>query len=377
MKFNPFKLERFFAQYEFTAPYLLCTSDCESFTIKELLSFEENSQTRFENLSLGYTDTRGNPALRQAISSLYTTSNTDNILACTGAEEGIFIFMNALLTSRDHIIIQSPCYQSLYEIAKSIGCSITQWPMNPNNKWELDLEFLENSITPRTKAIIINFPNNPTGYLISRNSINRIIEIARKHGIYIFSDEVYRFLEYDEKDRLPALCDIYEKAVSLGVMSKAFGLPGLRIGWVVTSHKTLIEEMASIKDYTTICNSAPGEFLAALALRHKETILNRNLGILASNLSYLRMFFTKYNDFFEWVPPIAGPIIFPRLKFTTDAHVFCQDLVEKKGVLLAPGSMFSYNKDHVRFGFGRKNMPQVLEHLEEYLDSYIKCKELE
>lgn len=376
MKFNPFKLERFFAQYEFTAPYLLCTSDCESFTIKELLSFEENSQTVFENLSLGYTDTQGNPALRKEISNLYNSSNIDNILTCTGAEEGIFVFMNALLTSHDHIIIQSPCYQSLYEIANSIGCSITQWPMNPSKQWELDPDFLEKSITPRTKAIIINFPNNPTGYLISNNPLNRIVEIARKYDIYIFSDEVYRFLEYDEKDRLPALCDIYEKAVSLGVMSKAFGLPGLRIGWVVTSDKKLHEEMASIKDYTTICNSAPSEFLATLALHHKEIILNRNLEILSTNLSYLRTFFAKYNEYFEWVPPIAGPIIFPRIKFTSDADVFCGDLVEKQGVLLAPGSMFSFNKDYVRFGFGRKNMPQVLKHLEEYLELYIKRKEL-
>ena len=362
------KLERFFARYEFKAPYLLCSSDCESFNVEDLFQLEENAEKDFKNLKLGYTETQGDPVLRHEISELYDNSTPEHIIVCSGAEEGIFIFMNVLLNPGDSIIVQSPCYQSLYEVAHAAGCIVKEWLMDAENNWELDIDFLENNITPNTKAIVINSPNNPTGYIISKEMLNRIIEIAKEHDIYIFSDEVYRFLEYNEEDRLPAVCDVYGKGVSLGVMSKAFGLPGLRIGWIVTRNKSLLDKIASFKDFTTICSSAPGEFFAALALRNKEWILNRNRDIIKTNLKYLESFFERYAHLFEWLKPKAGPIAFPVLKFTDDAEAFCLDLVNKKGVLLLPGNMFNCNcnRQFVRFGFGRKNMPEALERLEDY-----------
>ncbi|MDQ1351535.1 MAG: hypothetical protein QG657_1839 [Acidobacteriota bacterium] len=371
MKLNDFKLERFFARFEFTAPYLLCTSDCESFTIEELLALEKNAGEAFRKLHLGYTETLGNPELRCEISKLYTNTTPDDIIVLAGAEEGIFIFMNVLLEPGDHIIVQSPCYQSLSEIAHAIGCKVTDWSMDAQNNWELDLDFLKKNITRQTKAIVVNFPNTPTGYTMTGEMFNKLIEIARQHDIYIFSDEVYRFLEYLEKDRLPSACEVYDKAVSLGVMSKSFGLPGLRIGWIAARDKVLYKKIASFKDYTTICSSAPGEFLATLALRNKEYILKRNLGIITSNLQLLEIFFKKYEDLFEWVKPRAGLLIFPRLKFEQEAEAFCLDLVNKKGVLLLPGNIYNYDNHHVRFGFGRLNMPEALAKLEEYLEKGI------
>ncbi|MCU0287695.1 MAG: aminotransferase class I/II-fold pyridoxal phosphate-dependent enzyme [Acidobacteria bacterium] len=367
MKIKDFRLERFFARFEFTAPYLLCTSDCESFTIEELLSLEKNSANAFHKLHLGYTETLGNLELRLEISKLYANARPEDILVLAGAEEGIFIFMNALLEPGDHIIVQSPCYQSLSEVATAIGCNVTEWFMDAQNNWELDLDFLKKNITPRTRAIVVNFPNTPTGYTMPPEMFNELIEIARRHDIYIFSDEVYRFLEYDPRDRIPAACDRYDKAVSLGVMSKSFGLPGLRIGWLATRDKSLYQKIASFKDYTTICCSAPGEFLAALALRNKEYILARNLDIIKSNLQLLENFFKKYANLFEWVKPRAGLLIFPHLLFEQDAETFCLDLVNKKGVLLLPASVFNYENHYVRFGFGRRNMPEALRRLEEYL----------
>ena len=367
MKIKDSKLERFFAIYEFTAPYLLCTSDCESFTVKDLFQLDKNAEKDFKNFRLGYTESLGNPVLREEISNLYANSSPEHVMVCAGAEEGIFIFMNVILNPGDHMIVQFPTYQSLYEIANGIGCQVSEWRMDADNNWELDLDFLNKTITPKTKAIVINFPNNPTGYTISEEKMNRIVEIAREHDICIFSDEVYRFLEYDESDRLPCLCDIYDKGVSLGVMSKSFGLAGLRIGWMVTKDKTLFNRMASFKDFTTICSSGPSEFFTILALRHKDFILERNLEIIRSNLQLLESFFDRYPDRFRWIKPKAGPLAFPEVLFTDDAESFCLDLVKKKGVLLAPGNIFNYDNNHVRIGFGRKNMPEALARLEEYL----------
>lgn len=375
MKIKDFKLERYFAQYEFRAPYLLCSSDCESFIVEELFRMEGTAEADFRNLWLGYTETLGSPMLRNEIAKLYDISNPDHVLVFSGAEEAIFVFMNVLLDPGDNIIVQTPCYQSLYEVANALDCSVTKWEMNPDNGWELDLEFLKDHITPNTRAIIINFPNNPTGYTVTRDQLMEIMNIATEHGLYIFSDEVYRLLEYNEEDRLPSVCDLYDKSVSLGVMSKAFGLAGLRIGWAVTRKKWLFDRMAAFKDYTTICSSSPSEFLATLALKQKFKILERNRKIILSNLEKLETFFASYGNYFQWNKPKAGPIIFPRLKFTENADAFCHDLLEKKGVLLTPGQHYDYSDSYVRLGFGRKNMPEALERLSDYMSQIIKPKQ--
>ena len=371
MRIKDFKLEQFFTKHEFIAPYLLCCSDCESFSVGELLELEENSEEELKGLSLGYTETQGNPLLRKEISNLYENIDPDDVIVLLGAEEGIFIFMNVFLDKGDHIIVQYPAYQSLFEVAISIGCEVTKWEMIEQSNWELDIDFLKNSIKNNTKAIVINFPNNPTGYLISKEKFNIIIDIAKKNGIYIFSDEVYRFLEYNDKDRLPAMCDIYYKGISLGDMSKTFALPGLRIGWIATKDKSLIQKIISFKHYTSICNSAPSEFFSILVLRNKEYFIKRNLKLIENNLKLLDKFFDNYNHLFSWVRPQAGVIAFPRIKFNKDVEEFCFDLLNKKGVLLMPSTNFDFGGKYFRIGFGRKNMPEALGKLKEYLKEYL------
>jgi aspartate/methionine/tyrosine aminotransferase len=368
MKIDNFKLERFFSRYEFRAPYLLCSSDCESFSVKDLLSLEKDAEEKLKNLRLGYTETKGSPSLRKEISKFYNNTSPDDLIVLAGAEEGIFISMNVLLEKGDHVIVQFPAYQSLYEVAKSTGCEVTYWRMTGENEWDLDIDFLRKGIKKNTKAIIINIPHNPTGYMMPREKLDMVVEIAKKNDIFIFSDEVYRFLEYDEKDRLPGVADLYDKGVSLGVMSKALALPGLRIGWIATKDKALMEKIASFKDYTSICSSAPSEFLSALALRNKDTIIKRNLDIIRSNLKILDKFFSKYKHLFKWVRPRAGTIAFPKILFDKGANEFCKDLVNKKGVLLLPSALYDFDDKHFRIGFGRKNMPQALTKLEEYIE---------
>lgn len=367
MKLKDFELERYFARHEFKAPYLLCCSDCESFTAGEILEAAgENALESFRGLRLGYTESRGNPFLRQQIADLYPGISPEDVLVTAGAEEAIFIFMNVALKPGDHIIVQYPCYQSLSEIASSIGCAVTRWECDEAKGWEPDLNLLEGSIKENTRAIIINSPHNPTGYLMPSDMFESVVQIARQKGIIVFSDEVYRFLEYDRRDRHPSACEIYENAVSLGVMSKSYGLPGLRIGWVATRNTQLYRKMASFKDYTSICSSAPSEFLASCALSRGPGLIGRNLDIIKENLAVLDLFFSRYDNLFSWRRPKAGPIAFPELK-GAPTRQFCLDLLNSTGVLLLPGSCYSFGDRNFRIGFGRKNMPECVSRLEEFI----------
>lgn len=367
MHLPPFRLERYFAKYEFNVEYLLCGSDCESFSIKDLLALESSAEDRFRKCWLGYTESQGSPELRREISRLYESIETDRVLVHSGAEEAIFLFMHAALKPGDHIIVHWPCYQSLAEIAASIGCEVTPWISDEHDGWRLDLDQLRRSIRPTTKVIVLNSPHNPTGYLMESAEFRELVDIADESSIILLSDEVYRESEYSPQDRLPAACDVSENAVSLGVMSKTYGLPGLRIGWIATRNSSIYGRIAELKDYTTICNSAPSEFLAALALRHRDTLVQRNLQIIDDNLSTLDRFFEQYAHRFAWQRPKAGPIAFPRL-LGADVESFCHSLVTSSGVLLLPGTIYGDRGNHFRIGFGRANLPEAVDRLMEFLE---------
>jgi aspartate/methionine/tyrosine aminotransferase len=366
MKLEPFQLERYFARHEFSAPYLLSCSDCESMTIDELLAMKPNASEQFHSLWLGYTESSGSPELRQAIAGLYDQVTADHILVHAGAEEAIFNFMNTALNPGDEVVVHAPRYQSLGEVARSIGATVISWEADPDKGWSLDIDFLKDRLTPKTRAVVINVPHNPTGFLPNPEFMSALSELSVKHEFIVFSDEVYRGLEYDSSDRLPAFADINAQAVSLGVMSKTYGLAGLRIGWIVTRNQTLYDKMADFKDYTTICNSAPSEFLATLALEHHASIAARNISIIQANLKQLQAFFDGHKNIFHWQAPKAGPIAFPQYLGGNMAD-FCCDLVKQAGVLLVPGSHFGHKGECFRIGFGRQNLPECLERLDSYL----------
>jgi len=376
MNLPPFKLERYFAKYEFATEYLLCSSDCEAMSIADLLAMEEGAAEKFQNVWLGYTESQGSPTLRNEICNLYKTTKSDDILVHTGAQEAIFLFMHAMLEENDHIVVHTPSYQSLSEVAKSIGCSISPWRAREENGWALDLDELLGMLRPNTKAIIINTPHNPTGYLMSRADYDTLHQLAKENDLLLFSDEVYRESEYDPATRLPAACDLGDYAVSLGVTSKTYGLAGLRIGWVATKNKKVYDSMASLKDYTTICNSAPSEFLAEVAMRNRQKLVARNLDIIKHNLNIMEDFFNRHTDLFSWVRPRAGSMAFPRY-LAGDVESFCDKVVREAGVLLLPGSMYDDTSNHFRLGLGRKNLPQAVERLDAYLSKNIITQVIE
>jgi aspartate/methionine/tyrosine aminotransferase len=366
MQLPAFKLERYFARYEFNVKYVLCASDCESFSIQDILALEPGADDKFNNHGLGYTESQGSRSLQREICTLYKNIEPQQVLVHSGAEEAIFLFMHAVLDARDHVIVHWPCYQSLFDIARSIGCQVTHWKAREENGWSLDMAELQQHMRPNTKTIIINTPHNPTGYLMAPEMLLEINHICRERGIILFSDEVYRESEYRQEDRLPAACDLGETAVSLGVMSKTYGLAGLRIGWIATRNADVYERMAALKDYTTICNSAPSEFLAELALRHRQKLIERNMRIIADNLAVLDAFFARHGNRFTWQRPKAGAIGFPRLHGEDVVH-FCETLVESAGVLLLPGSLYDDGGNHFRIGFGRKNLSEAISQLEKFL----------
>lgn len=366
MKLEPFRLERFFAKHEFSAPFLLCTSDCESMELQELLALSPGAQEHFLSLRLGYTESSGDPALRRAAAALYENITADHVLVHAGAEEAIFNFMHVALDPGDHVIVHGPCYQSLAEVARGIGAGVSEWRGDPACGWKLDLEVLQTLLTPRTKVVVVNFPHNPTGFLPGPEFLHALSALSEAHGFIIFSDEVYRGLELDPSDRLPAAADINDRAVSLGVMSKTFGLAGLRIGWVATRNARIYNDMSAFKDYTTICSSAPSEFLATIALQNADRIAHRNLQIIQNNLELLDVFFETHAELFQWCRPKAGSVGFPAL-LKGSVQKFCSDLVEKAGILLLPGTLYNDGSNAFRVGFGRKNVPEVLEKFDAYL----------
>ena len=368
MKIDPFRLERYFARYEFQVSHLLCASDCESLSIGDLLALEDGAEEGFRKLWLGYTESPGDPSLRREIASLYQEIDPDQVLVHSGAEEAIFNFCNAVLEPGDEVVVHWPCYQSLFEVGRAAGCRMIPWKAREEEGWRLDPDRLAGLLSARTKAVIVNLPHNPTGFLMGRSDFADLAALAQEKGFILFCDEVYRGLEPDPGTRLPSACDLTEQAVSLGVMSKTYGLAGLRIGWVATRNREIMDKMVGFKDYTTICSSGPSEFLAALALRHRDGLVQRNLGIIEKNLALLDRFFQDWSGVMSWRRPLAGSVAFPSL-VGRDAREFCARLVEQTGVLLAPGDMFAPElKSNFRVGFGRADMGQCLARLADYLE---------
>jgi aspartate/methionine/tyrosine aminotransferase len=368
MTFEPFKLEQYFARWEFRAPYLLCASDLEAVSLRELLALADEETARlWQDLRLGYTETAGHPLLRREIASLYDGVRPEDVLVSSGAQEPIFVAMSVLLERGDHAIVVTPTYQSLYSIPRGLGADVTTVTLDPEKGWALDLDRLAAALTPRTRVIALNVPNSPTGTLVLRETYASLVALARARGIVLFSDEVYRGLEYDEADRLPAGVEAYERAVSLGVTSKAFGLAGLRIGWMATRDADLLRRFSEFKHYTTICSSGPSEILALMGLRARGTLLARGREIIRTNLGRLDRFFADRRGAVEWTRPRAGTIAFPRFVDGSSTDGLAAQLVEERGVLILPGSIFDRPGPHFRIGFGRRNLPDALSRFEEFL----------
>jgi aspartate/methionine/tyrosine aminotransferase len=363
-----FALERYFARWEFAARYLLCASDVQPYPMVDLLALaDDETRERWDTLQLGYTESTGHPLLRAEIASLYDGIAPDEVLTFDGAEEAVFCLLNVMIGPGDHAIVTWPGYQSLFEVARGTSAEVTLHELHESEGWGLDVNRLRRQVTPATRLIVVNLPHNPTGMLPDRATYRELGALAEDAGAWLLVDEVYRGLELDEDDRLPAGADASGRGISLGVMSKAYALAGLRIGWLATHDRELLARIAAFKDYTTICSSAPSEILAIMALRARTAVLARSRRIVADNLGRLDGFFDDWADRFSWVRPRAGSIGFPRLTVPgVRIDDWAAGLVETEGVLLLPASQFGHPGNHFRLGFGRTDLPEALGRLEAY-----------
>lgn len=367
-----FKLEVYLGRWEFAARWHMTPSDAQTLTIRELLALADaEDRAAWEDLPLSYIETWGTPKLRQAIAASYANVVPEDVLAFAGAEEGLYCAMHALLGSGDHAIIVTPNYQSAEQVPLSL-CAVEGVALREDRGWDLDLQELAAKIRPNTKLISINFPHNPTGKIIDRAAFDALVSLCRKHGIWLFSDEVYRGLEIDPAKRLPAAVEVYERGLSLGVMSKAYGLPGLRLGWIAAKDHALLSKMGRIKHYLSICNAGPSEHLATIALKARDKVIGRNVALLKDNLTAVERFFADYPGRFQWYRPDGGCVAFPRYLGGEGVETFCQRLVEEDSIVLLPASIYqsslnSTAPDRFRIGFGRSYTKDGLNAMRRFL----------
>ena len=367
-----FALEVFFSKWEFAAKFNLAGSDGENMALAELLALATpGDRAAFDGMSLGYTQTFGAPELRAEIAQTYETISPHHLLCFAGAEEGIYVAMRVLLNADDHVIVVTPNYQAAETLPLSI-CEATGVPLDIDRNWELDVDRLRAAIRPNTKLISINFPNNPTGKIIPRASLDAIVDVCRSRGIWLFSDEVYRLIERDPALRLPQAVDVYERAISLNVMSKAYGLGGLRIGWLACKDRAALVKFERYKHFLSICNSAPSEVLARIALKSREKILEKNRKVVRGNIALLNAFFADYRHLFDWREPDGGCVAFIRYKGADGVEEFTRRLVEESGVLFLPSSVYRSElgpvpENCLRVGFGHGYVPAGLQALREWL----------
>ena len=367
-----FRLEVHLGRWEFAARHHLTASDAESLSVAEVLG--EEGLAELGTLRLGYTPTWGTDPLREAVAATYAEVAPDDVLVFAGAEEAMFWALQELVGPGEHAIVTVPNYQSMETVTLGTGAAVSGLPLDPARGWALDLDLLASLLRPETRLVAVNFPNNPTGAVPDPGTFRALVALCEQRGVRLFSDEVYRGLEARPESALPQAADLSPTALSLGVMSKAYGLPGLRIGWLACRDRALLGRLETRKHYTSICSSAPSELIATAALRRGAEIRARNRAIIDANLPVFAAFFAEWPGLFAWAPPQAGCVCFPRYLGDDGVETFCRELVEQAGVVLLPASIFAsalapVPADRFRIGVGRAAPEPALAALADFLRS--------
>ena len=369
-----FRLEVYLGKWEFAARHNLTASDAQTLTVGELLDLAgDDARAELERLPLGYTPTWGSDELRAAIAATYERIEPEDVLVFAGAEEAMFWAMQELAGAGDHAVVTVPNYQSMESVTIAAGAEVSGLALRPEHGWALDLDELGSLLRPETRLVAVNFPNNPTGALPDQETWAGLLALCEERGIRLHSDEVYRGLERAGTLALTQAADASPTAVSMGVMSKAYGLPGLRIGWLACRDSELLGRLERAKHYTSICNAGPSELLATLALRHGEAIRARNRAIVEANLPLFDAFFAD-QELFDWEHPQGGCVCFPRYRGGDGVEAMCRDLVETAGVVLLPASIYAsalaaVPADRFRIGVGRRGSEAALDAFGHFLSA--------
>lgn len=358
MKIDEFLLERWMTRHETNVRYDIAESGILPLSTQDLLAFEPDSRrsatlNHLLTLPLGYSEARGTEALRGMLAATYARPDSDAILVTTGAIEANFLLFNVLLDAGDHAIAPYPAYQQLYSVPRAIGCDVSLWHVGPETGYQYDVDALARLIRKNTKVIIVNTPHNPTGAMLSPADARRVYELAASVGATVIGDEAYRWLAVPDGDPFaPPFFDLGPQGISVGTLSKPFGLPGLRIGWIAAS-PDLIRRCWSYRDYVSLSPGKLNDALAQLAMTHRDQIIARNRRIIEANLQKARAWMSERTDFLSWTPPRGGLLALIKYDLPLDSLTLADKLALEYSVMLAPGSAFGYEK-HLRLGIGQQ-----------------------
>ena len=370
MKIKPFAVEEWMNAWEVGAKYNIAETCVDSISMNELFELTGEDKTEFLNhlcaRRLSYGDIEGLPEFRKGVCGLYKTLNIENIVPTHGASGANHHVFYSLISPGDRVVSIMPTYQQLYSIPESYGADVQILYLSKENNYLPDLEKLRRLVTPETKMICINNPNNPTGALMSEQLLREIVEIARSADAWILCDEVYRHLS-QEDGWCPSIVDLYEKGISVSSMSKVFSLAGLRLGWIATHDMSVVKSCLSHRDYNLVSCGVFDEMLAAAALKHSDKLLERSRKIVRENLQILDDWVGS-EPHVSYVKPKAGTTALVYYDLDISSYEFCEEMYKKTGAFVTPGDCFEVpHSMRIGYAYGKQDLIDGLKAISEYI----------
>ncbi len=359
MKLETFALERWMTTWETVVSFDIAESGIHPLTTTELFDLlpEDERAAALDGLlelRLGYTEARGTERLRAEVARTYDDVSPGEIIVTTRAIEANFLLFTSLLSPGDHVVSVYPAYQQLHSVAKAIGCEVTPWTISEqDHRFAFDVDQLERLVRPGTRLIVVNTPHNPSGAILSQADLERVYGIAESAGAMVLCDEAYRWLDLPDGEPLASpMRNLGPRAISVGTVSKPFGLPGLRIGWIAATSE-IVQACWSTRDYTSLSPAGLSDYLATIAIRHREALISRNHQIVRENLETADHWFDEHADLATWDRPRGGLLALMRYAPQRSSSEVADLLARKHSVMLAPGSAFGY-EGHLRIGIGQR-----------------------
>ncbi len=353
MRIETFALERWMTRWETEVEFDLAESGIKPLTVNDLLDLggRQSSLDAMLSIPLGYSEARGTEELRGMIADLYQDVTSEDVLVTTGAIEANFLLFNVLLEPGDHVVVVDPAYQQLQSVPKAIGCHVSLWKLTPENDFRYDLDDLRSLLNPNTKLIVINTPHNPTGSVLTADQQREVYRLAEEIGAKVMGDEAYRWLSLPDREPFAGpVRDLGANGLSVGTLSKPFGLPGLRIGWIAATSE-IVQQCWSQRDYVSLSPGKLNDYLATIAIRQREKIFARTREISSKNLSYLEEWIHQREDLVSWVAPRGGLLGLLHYNIDMPSLELADKLASEASVMLAPGSAFGY-EHFLRVGIG-------------------------